>query len=164
MKLGILYATKSGTTEKCAYLLKELLPNTEVIEINNQEIFLQNYDFIIFGAPIRYGFIHKAVKSFLNQNKECLMNKKVGYFLCGTFKNQIDEVIKNNINKQLYRNARLISCFGGEINFEKLSGFEKIIIRIIKKIRGFSYPTIDKDAIKVFAESVKLLLESNSKK
>ena len=54
MKTLIIYASKTGTTEKCAGILGQNLKNSTIINlatIQNESI--DKYDLIIIGSPIR---------------------------------------------------------------------------------------------------------------
>ena len=69
MKTLIIYASKTGTTEKCAGILGQNLKNSTIINlatIQNESI--DKYDLIIIGSPIRMGMIDKRVKKFISKN------------------------------------------------------------------------------------------------
>ena len=68
MRIGIFYASKTGTTYKCAKLLQEKLPGAKLIEINKKNYNLNNFDFIIIGSSIRMTKFHKRAKKFLKRN------------------------------------------------------------------------------------------------
>ncbi|CAH1056769.1 flavodoxin domain-containing protein [Paenibacillus pseudetheri] len=53
MAVLILYATKSGTTEQCAKVLSEELPQSKICNIEIEKPSLEAYDSIILGAGVR---------------------------------------------------------------------------------------------------------------
>lgn len=60
MKTLIVYASKTGTTERCAGILGPNLKDVTIINLTvaqNEDI--NKYDLIIIGTPIRMGMIHK---------------------------------------------------------------------------------------------------------
>ena len=59
LKILIIYASKTGTTEKCAKNLGTKMENAKVINIYNQTENIDNYDLIVIGSPIRMGIIYK---------------------------------------------------------------------------------------------------------
>ena len=86
MRILIVYASKTGTTERCAGILGQNLKDVTIINLiaaQNEDI--DKYDLIIIGSPIRMGMIDKRVKDFISKNFELLKNKKVAYFICCGF-------------------------------------------------------------------------------
>ncbi len=88
MKTLIVYASKTGTTEKCAKEINRQLKDSKIVNISYQNEQIKNYDLIIIGSPIRMGRIDKKIKKFLLNNIEILKLKTVAYFICcGFFEN-----------------------------------------------------------------------------
>ncbi|MCK9471002.1 MAG: hypothetical protein M0Q88_04535 [Bacilli bacterium] len=158
MKIGIFYATKYGTTKKCAEIIKEHFIDADLFEIDDKEIFLDNYDFIIVGSPVIAGRLHKNVRKFLRLNKENIKGK-VSYFLCHGFNIDPYEILKANVDRELAKDIQLISGFGGELEIDKLKGIDKFVFKIIKKMKSFVEPKLDYDAINVFIESLDLIIK-----
>lgn len=55
MKILIAYAGKSGTTEKCAGLLSEKLPNATIVNLNLNSPDIGGFDAVIVGGPFVWG-------------------------------------------------------------------------------------------------------------
>lgn len=134
MKVLIIYASKTGTTEKCAQRIKKKLLDTTIININknNNPINIESYELIIVGTPIRMGMIDKHIKSFLHQNKKHLQSKKTAYFICCGFSDNFQKYYKENFPQELLKNALVYDTFGGEINLEKQKGVDKLIMKLVQ--------------------------------
>ncbi len=83
-KLLILYSTVDGHTKHiCEYMSKKLNKDKE-IEINSIEesdqYNLSDFNEIVLGASVRYGYHRKNVYEFINTNKEILEKKKTAFF------------------------------------------------------------------------------------
>ena len=134
MKTLIVYASKTGTTERCAEILGQNLKEATIINltaIQNEDI--NKYDKIIIGSTIRMGMIHKKVKEFINKNTEILKNKKVAYFICCGFAENYKQYFEQNISKELLEKAITYDTFGGELVLEKQKGFDKFIVKMVSK-------------------------------
>ncbi len=87
MQTLIVYASKTGTTEKCARILGQNLKDTTIINLTaTQNEDINKYDLIIIGSPIRMGMIHKKVKEFISKNmdqdKEIkILNENINRFI-----------------------------------------------------------------------------------
>ncbi len=82
--LLILYSTVDGHTKKiCEYAIDKLTPKKD-ISISSMEdsdkFNLNNFDQIVIGASVRYGYHRKNVYDFINTNKAILEDKKTGFF------------------------------------------------------------------------------------
>ena len=69
MKTLIIYASKTGTTQKCAKRIKEQLKDATVVNIDNQKEDISQYDLIVIGSPIRIGMMDNRIKKFLINNR-----------------------------------------------------------------------------------------------
>lgn len=148
MKTLIIYASKTGTTEKCAKELNNKLKDSEMVNILNYNKDINKYDLIIVGTPIRMGKIDKRIKRFLNSNIEILKLKKVAYFICCGFNENSKKYYEQNIPNILLDNAIIYDTFGGEMDIQKQKGFDKFITKMVSK-------NIDKNKeIKILYENI----------
>ena len=82
--LLILYSTVDGHTKKiCEYIFNNLKNRKNITissleELNNHK--LSDFDGIVLGASVRYGYHRKNVYEFVNNNKEFLSKKKTAFF------------------------------------------------------------------------------------
>ena len=133
MKTLIIYASKTGTTEKCAKEINRQLKDSEMVNILNQNEDINKYDLIVIGTPIRMGMIDKKIKKFLINNIENLKSKKVAYFICCGFNENWKSYYEQNIPKDLLDTAIIYDTFGGEMDIQKQKGFDKFITKIVSK-------------------------------
>lgn len=133
MKTLIIYASKTGTTEKCAKKLSTQLKDCTAINIYTQNEDINKYDLIIVGSPIRIGMIDKKIKNFLLKNKEYLKLKKTAYFICCGFNENWKKYYEQNVPNDLLNNAIIYDTFGGEMDVKKQKGFDKFITKMVSK-------------------------------
>ena len=133
MKTLIIYASKTGTTQKCAKTLKEQLKDATVVNIEDQKEDISQYDLIVIGSPIRIGMMDNRIKKFFINNKEILKGKKTAYFICCGFHENWKKYYEENIPKDLLESATTYASFGGELNLQKQKGFDKWIVKMVSK-------------------------------
>lgn len=134
MKTAIIYVSKTGTTRKCAEKLLEAFKEVTLIDLSTQSCEnLNTYDRIIIGSPIRIGMFDKKIKLFITTNTEVLITKKVAYFICCGFSENIKQYFETNIPKELLDSAVLYDSFGGELDITKQKGFDKFIVHMVTK-------------------------------
>ena len=103
----IVYATKFGSTEKCAKKLAEkLLGEVEVINLkSNPKVNLSKYDTVIIGGPIMVGKINPDVKKFYNNNLSELNLEKMNFALRTFMKKMfntnenVSNILEDNISR-----------------------------------------------------------------
>lgn len=154
MRILIVYASKTGTTERCAGILGQNLKDVTIINLTaTQNEDINKYDLIIIGSPIRMGMIDKRVKDFISKNSKLFKNKKVAYFICCGFSENWKQYYEQNFPKELLDNAITYESFGGEMNLEKQKGFDKFIVKMVSK----SMPQ-DKE-VKILNENINRFIE-----
>ncbi|MCQ4636005.1 flavodoxin [Anaerovorax odorimutans] len=158
MNVLIAYASKTGTTAKCAKILKALVDDATLCDLTKEKPDLSQYNCVIVGGSIRMGLIHKSSRNFIAKNKETLMRKKCAFFICNCFVNQADAYLKKNIPEELLKKAIATGSFGGEISLEDQKGFDKLIMKMVAKKGKRSENTklhTSSEAINKFAEKIK---------
>lgn len=158
MKILIAYASKTGTTEKCAKILSESLENSDLFDLQNGIPELSSYELVILGGSIRAGMLHKAAKKYIKNNCTLLRTKKVAFFVCSSDAEKGKEFLKANIPAELYEKAICGDTFGGEMEIEKQTGLFKIIAKKVLEAslkKGIQPPHILPDRIHAFAEQIK---------
>ncbi|OHD10903.1 MAG: hypothetical protein A2086_01430 [Spirochaetes bacterium GWD1_27_9] len=157
METLIVYASYNGSTEKCAFKLKEKIFNSFALNIAVEEkINLRSFGKIIIGTPIRIAKIHKAVKKFLAKYEDELHEKKL-FFFCTALED--DSILKaiTQIPHSLQNKIIFKSCFGGRIVKHELHNIERMGIETIEKQtnRDFTnFNSIDDAKIEEFIEEV----------
>lgn len=158
MKVLIAYAGKTGTTEKCAKILSALVEDSTLCDLTKEKPDLDDYRCILIGGSIRAGSLHSDAKKFIEKNKDILIKKKCGYFICNCFADQSESYFKKNIPAELLDKAAAVSSFGGEIHMDKYKGVEKLLMKAIgSRVQdsGNTKMSTSSEAIQKFAEKVR---------
>ena len=83
-KLLILYSTVDGHTKHICEYMSEKLNEDKIISISSIEesgqCKLSEFNEIVIGASVRYGYHRKNVYEFIQTNKEILEKKKTAFF------------------------------------------------------------------------------------
>lgn len=153
MKTIIIYASKTGTIEKCVSYMKQKQKDIEAVSINDLQYSIEAYDLIVIGSPIRMGLLDKKIKEFILKNKNCLKQKRIAYFICCGFHENFKTYFEQNIPKDLLENAIAYESFGGELDINKQKGFDKIIVKIVSKTVGKN------KEVKILTENIDQFLE-----
>ncbi|MBM3713935.1 MAG: flavodoxin [Actinobacteria bacterium] len=161
MKILIAYATRFGTTEKCAGILAELLKeNDHAVELANlkmeKRVNPENYDLVIIGGSFLIGRMNAYVTKFLKRNLNILLDKKTAVFMCGSDENWENE-IKKGFPEQLLSKAVARGYFGYEFNLSKMNPMFR---KMLQKATNTTEPTskINTENIKIFADEVEKAL------
>ncbi len=156
MKIAIVYCSNHGTAEKVAFLIAEKQEGNEVDVVNllkTPNPAIQQYDRIIIGGSIYFGAIQKQIKRFCDYNEDVLEQKELGLFICCMLDEQRKVQFENAFSEKLRLHSRANSCFGGELQFEKLNFLEKLIVRKVAKT-GAADLHIDFTAIDQFVNDL----------
>ncbi len=135
VKTLVVYDSYTGTTEKCAKMLAELLQNADLVNLSNQKVSkLEDYDCVVIGSYIHAGKISKKVKRFCQENLEKLKGKKIGIYLCMLREQDgLEEYIPSNFDQQLLSYVKVKDFFGGELNYDKMNFVFRFILKQIEK-------------------------------
>ena len=128
----------------------------EAVSIYNLSKSIEEYDCIIIGSPIRMGLLDKKIKDFILRNKECLKRKITAYFICCCFQENFKTYFEQNIPKDLLEDAIALESFGGELDFKKQKGFDKLMTKMVSKmIKKNNKAKILTENIESFLEKIK---------
>jgi len=157
MKTLIVFATGNGATEKCANLLAEKVTAEKEI-VNLKKGFPTNvadYDTIVIGGSILAGKIQGVVRKFFNLNRETLMKKRVGLFICCMAEEEAerDKYFTTSFPQDLRDHAFAKGFFGGEVIFSGLNLLSRFIMKKITKTDQDIHK-INQDTIARFAETI----------
>lgn len=144
MKTLIAYASKYGTTEKCAKdLATKLDGEVDFLDLKiSTNTDLNEYEKVIVGGSINAGRIQPQTRKFIAQYQEALKEKKLGLFICcGAEGDEALRELNENYPKELLDIAVAKNFFGGEI---KLSAMPGVVRFIVKKM---SKTDVDKDML-----------------
>jgi menaquinone-dependent protoporphyrinogen oxidase len=154
MKTLILYATKYGSVEKVANLIAEKIPNCILKNVKEKNDFqLNDFERIIIGGSIYIGKIQQQITQFCQENKETLLQKEVGIFICAM--NTDNEMqLNHSFQEELLKHSKIAAILGGEFHFEKMNFLERTIVKKIAKISE-SVSKLDFEKIERFCETMK---------
>jgi menaquinone-dependent protoporphyrinogen oxidase len=162
MKIAIIYASKYGATEKVAMTIAEKLmqpAEAEVFSLNkNPNPNITAFDVIVLCSSIYMGQVSALMKNFCNTCKGVLMQKKIALFVCGVHpeKEQQKKELFDAYPDALLKHAMVSEFLGGELLFEKLSFFDRIIARFAIKTKS-NLRLIDWDIIDLFVYNINRL-------
>lgn len=156
MQTLIVYVTQHGSTEKCAEnLARRLAGEVQTINLKKNRLpVLNDFETIIVGGSIHAGRIQKKIVRFCAENRDLLLSKRLGLFLCcmeeGT---KAEEQFAQAFPEDLRAHAIAKGLFGGAFDFTRMNWLEKAIIKKIAKIED-SVTKIKESEIARFAQSI----------
>lgn len=137
MAILIVYASKYGSTERCAKMLaSKLKASTELIDLKaTMPEDLSKYDTVIIGSPLYIGRMRKEVRTFCSKNLEKLKKLQLGLFLCGMSEGEaVKNSLINGFPEELRAKATIIEWFGGEFQLDKMGFLDKFIVKKMTKV------------------------------
>ncbi len=144
MKILIVYATTNGVSKHACEMLTDRIGSRAVCEMFDIDSAPcpDGYDAVVLGGSIRFGKLQKKLRNYIKANKEKLAAiPSAAFICCGYLKNFEDYAIM-----QLPRDLHFplgIHCFGGELKPDKLKGFDKLIVRMVRSSIGSQDPHLD---------------------
>ena len=151
----ILYATKHGATADIASRIAQLIDDSVIHELNQDQIpSLDGFDCVIIGSSVFAGMIRKEAKSFIKQNADILCTKNLGLFLSAMDMSGEKKFFEENIPEEIRQSAIAASVLGAVFDPKKAGFFERLIMRTVTKQSGY-INTIDDEKIRQFAETIK---------
>ena len=121
---------------------------TKLIDLEkNPNPDISQADRIILGGSIHAGMVQKSIKDFYTRNRNTLLQKELGLYLCCMMKEEEVSQFENAFPEDLRKHARASLLPGGEFNFSKMNFFEKTIV---KKVSGVKENISMIDEMKIF--------------
>lgn len=158
MNILIAYTSKYGSVFKAAQLLSDSLnENTDIINISNfPNTDISKYDTVILGGSIYMGKIQKNLSQFINSNRENLLEKNMGLFLCAgeQYPQKKEILFQNNFPEYILNKVLIKDILGHALYIDKINILEKILARLFKNTRE-SYEDFYIDKIENFANTIK---------
>ncbi len=157
MKILIAYATRFGTTEKCAVMLAEILRKknleVEIVDLKkNKRVKPENYDLVIVGGSFLAFRMNAFVRKFVKRNLNILLNIKTGIFMCGADEDWENE-IKKGFPQELLNKAVAKGYFGYEMNWDKMNPMVRSMMQKAYKTTE-AVSKISTENIRKFAEEI----------
>ena len=157
MKTLIAYASKTGTSKKCAELLGQALPDSELCDLTKEKRDPASFDAVVIGGGIRMGRLHVDARQYLEYCKELLLTKRLGLFLCSGWPEQAEAQFSGNVDGELLAHATVRMSFGGEIDMQRMHGFDRLLARMAQKAARedpASAPRLYPERIDAFAKAM----------
>lgn len=152
MKTLIIYGSRKGFAQFCAGQLAEKLEGRAISAGKAGAECLADVDLLIIGSSIRMGKITRDLRRFIHKNREALMQKKLGLFICSGDTDRDYGV--ENFPGELRNHASLIDNFGGRL---KLEDYDPVLRWVLKRKAGVSenYDSYRPGVLNAFAEALK---------
>ena len=161
MKVLIAYATRYGTTEKCAGMLSEKLKkkniNAELADLKkNKKVKPENYNLVVVGGSFLAFRMNAFVRKFVKKNLNILLNIKTAVFMCGADEDWENEITKG-YPEELLDKAVAKGYFGYEMNWDKMN---PMVRNMMQKAYKTTEPVsrINTENIGKFAEEITKVL------
>ena len=155
MKTLILYATKYGATAEIANRIAARLDNAITHDLKQGSVpQLKDFDCIIVGSSVYAGAFRKEAKTYIAQNADVLIARKLGLFICSMGDGNEDEVFKKNVPDNVLHAAKTKAALGGAFDPKKANFFERLIMKAVAKQSGY-IDNINDEKINKFAEEMK---------
>lgn len=130
---------------------------------------VENYDVVIIGSYVRAGRIAKAAAEFIKKNREAILAKPFGLFICCNFSDNALSYFKSNFDETLWQNAASAMHFGGEMRIDRQKGMDKLIMKLVlhfirannqneDKKQDIPLPALIPENISRFADEIKARL------
>ncbi|NLA42913.1 hypothetical protein GX865_02020 [Candidatus Saccharibacteria bacterium] len=155
-KYLIIYASKHGSTEKCAKIISREIPGN-CITLPADKVKADDIDkahHIALGSAIYAGMAMPVITKLCNKYKSQLLEKELSLFICGLSlsKTTQQKELNNALPKEIRPNVNHKFFAGGEISLDKLSKKERLILKLIKQ--DFNQNTIDTEGLKQFTKTI----------
>lgn len=154
----IVYASRHGTTAEYAKKLMKLLDgNVDLCSLDERGKSMPDmsfYDTIVIGGSIHYGKNSKLIVSFVKNNIDLLITRRLGLFVTSYYDGERAlQQLSNAYPKELLNRAVVADFFDGELLYQKLNFFEKIVAKVVLKAEELD-PIIEKLKVIEFAEKL----------
>ena len=143
-KLLILYSTVDGHTKKICEYINKKLNNKKIISIASLDdavkFNLEQFDEIVIGASVRYGYHRKNVYEFIRNNKSILNDKRTVFFSLNLTARKSEKNTADT-NPYVYKFLKKINweptikdVFAGRLDYPNLDTLNKLAILFIMVI------------------------------
>ena len=149
MKTLLLYATKYGATAEIAKRVAAQLDHAIIHDLKQGSIpQLKDFDCIIVGSSIYAGAFRKEAKTFIAQNADELITRKLGLFICSIGDGDEDKIFKINVPDNVLQAVKAKAALGGTFDPKKANFLERLIMKAATKQSGYVDNINDEKIIK----------------
>lgn len=136
MKILILYAGKTGTTEECVRLLESELHGLDVTVCDadrGENPDPGEYDLAVIGSSVRFGKLRPSVRNYLRTYEETLAGKELALFLCCGLAHEFEYYRERLFPKALLGSAFAVTTFGGSLRRPDAGFWDRLILRKMRE-------------------------------
>ena len=135
MKILIAYDSGKGTVKTAVERMIRPIKNHDVavVSLNEDTPDPALYDMVVLGGSVRFGKLRSALRKYLKTYESVLVQKELALFFCCGLVEEQDYYAEKIFPKALREKAFHLAFFGGSLNTEGLSFFDK---RIVKSMRS----------------------------
>ena len=134
MRVLIGYDSGKGTVKTSVERMIRPLKNLDitVVSLNEETPDPNEYDIIVLGGSVRFGKLRSAVRNYLKANEDVLAQKDLALFFCCGLVEEQEYYAEKLFSKTLREKAFHLSFFGGSLNPEGLSFFDKWMVKSMR--------------------------------
>jgi menaquinone-dependent protoporphyrinogen oxidase len=159
MKTLVVYDTKHGATEEVAKRIAEAIrekgSQAELLNLRrkgSERASLAGFAMVALGGPFYMGRWSRRAAAFASAREAELAGKGFALFALGTDEKLGEAAAKATLPPSLAAKARS-AYFGGRIDFARLGGLERLIMKIVTG-GAESRSTLDLEAAYVFGSQI----------
>ena len=135
MNILIVYASKNGVAKRCAEMLANDLAEyhtATLVDCRKENIPKPDeFDAVVIGSSVRMENIDRRIRKYARDNLEILNSMPCAVYLCCGFTRLFNEYADALFPRRFVPSLGA-HLFGGELKTEKLRGFDKIVVALIR--------------------------------
>jgi menaquinone-dependent protoporphyrinogen oxidase len=135
----VAYRSRYGTTEACAKQVAERLHAQAVVVdlARGKPPAVGGFDVVLVGGSIYGGKIQREVGWFCEANREALLGRPVGLFLCCLYRGaRAESQLAEAFPSWLSAHAFAARVLGGELHYQGLRLFDRFLVRSLPHPAG----------------------------
>lgn len=146
-KALFLYSTREGQTKKIFTYIQSQLSDfeCELVDLNTvDKVDFNQYERVLIGASIRYGYFDKKLYQFIENHLSDLQQHKTAFF-CVNLTARKEEQGKDTPEGSAYMQKflkkspwqpKLMAVFAGALYYPRYKWFDKVMIKFIMSMTG----------------------------
>ena len=136
MKTLVVYDTRHGFTQRCVEMLQQEVPDLEVWCLSNSQVpELGKYEQLLLGGPVYFGRYSRRLVAFVQKHQTLLKTKVCRFFVVGLSpRAAAQEYVKTALGPEWESHLSQLIFFGGAIQWEKLTWWEKWLLKTARHI------------------------------
>lgn len=165
MKILIVYSSVWGVSKQCAQMLADMLCDKHEVSVFSIENAPSpaGFDVAVVGGSVRMGRLNRQLRSYLKNNAEALSGMNTALFMCCGLSENFDDYVALQFPTSVIPSLG-IHYFGGELKPEKLKGFDRIAVKMMRSsILGNDFEAPDPSVSplpEILPETISRLAES----